>query len=94
MNLSPEPGPSGVDFIKVGHTAQNIEIALSICALHLRPAFEKLFSSVRVQRKAQKISGGCKTVYEIDLKLVLDECYDDDTIKMQNLLIFNPILVL
>ena len=34
---------SGVDFIKVGCTAQIIEIALSICTLHLRPTFEKLF---------------------------------------------------
>ena len=82
MNLSPEPGPAGVDFIKVGHTAQNIEIALSICALHQRPTFEKLFSGVRVQRKAQKIGGGRKTVYEIDLKSVLDKNYDDETIKI------------
>ena len=29
----------GVDFIKVGRKAQIIEIALSICALRLRPTF-------------------------------------------------------
>ena len=33
------------------------------CALRLN--FEKLFTGAKVWRKAQKISAGCKTVYEI-----------------------------
>ena len=35
--------PSGVDFKKFGRTVQIIEIALSICALHLRPTFREAF---------------------------------------------------
>ena len=37
-----------------------------ICALRLRPDFEKLFIGANVGRRAQKISTGCKKVYEID----------------------------
>ena len=36
----------GVDLIKIGCTAQIIVIALPICAPHLRPTFEKLFTGV------------------------------------------------
>ena len=50
----------GVDFIKVGHKAQIIEIALSICALRLAQLFEKFFIGAKVGRE------GAKTVYEID----------------------------
>ena len=53
---------TGVDIIKVGPTVLIIEIALSICALRQRPTFEKHFSGIVVQRKAQKLSLGCKTV--------------------------------
>ena len=56
----------GVDFIKVGHTAQIIKIALSICALRQLPTFEMLFTGVDVQGSVQKIGAGRKTVYEID----------------------------
>ena len=52
----------GVDFIKVGRTAQIKEIALSICALRLCPDFEKLFTGAKVLRKGK----GHKKVYEID----------------------------
>ena len=51
---------------KVGHTAQNIQIALSIYTLPLCPTFAKLFTVLKVQRKTQKISLRSKTVYEID----------------------------
>ena len=58
---------SRVDFLKVGSMAQIIEIALSICALLLRPTFEKLFTGVNVRRRPRKIGAGLKTVYEIGL---------------------------
>ena len=45
----------GVDFIKVGSTAQIIEIALSICTLCLRPTKIWAYGAI-----------GCKPVYEID----------------------------
>ena len=32
----------------------------------LRPTFDKLFTGAKVQRKAQKIGVGRKSVYEID----------------------------
>ena len=38
------------------HIVQMIEIAPSIYTLRLRQTFEKLFTGVKVQRKAQKIS--------------------------------------
>ena len=41
----------GVDFIKVGNTAQIIEIALSIFVLRPRPTFEKVFIGVKVWAK-------------------------------------------
>ena len=44
-------GP-GVDFIKVGPTAQIIEIALSICALHLRRTIMPVKSFSKVRRYA------------------------------------------
>ena len=50
-------GKSGVDFIKVGPMAQIIEIALSICALRLRPTFWDAFhwrESWAQGRRAQK----------------------------------------
>ena len=43
-----------------------IELALSICALCLRPTFEKLFTGVNVWRRVGKIGAGGKTLYEID----------------------------
>ena len=55
---------AGVDFIKVGHTAQIIEIALSSCALS--QTFEKLFTGVNVWHWVRKIGAGRKIVYEID----------------------------
>ena len=39
-------------------------LRLTVCAI--RPTFEKLFIGAKVQRKAQKIGVGCKTVNEID----------------------------
>ena len=48
-----------VDFIKVGRMVQ------IIYALRLHPTFEKLFTGIKVQRKAQKIGVGFKTVNEI-----------------------------
>ena len=43
------------------------EIALSIYALRLCPTFEKLnFTGLKVQRNAQMVGVGCKTVYEIE----------------------------
>ena len=65
ISVKKRPTP-GVDFIKVGCKAQIIEIAPSICALRLRPTFEKLFTGVNVRRRVRKIGAGCKTVYEID----------------------------
>ena len=56
----------GVDFIRVGPTAQIIKMALSIWVLRLPPTFEKLFTGINVQHKAPKIGAGRKTVYEID----------------------------
>ena len=43
---------SRVDFIKVGPTAQIIEIALSICALHLRRTIMPVKSFSKVRRYA------------------------------------------
>ena len=43
---------SGVDFIKVGRTAQIIEIGLSICALHLRRTIMPVKSFSKVRRYA------------------------------------------
>ena len=63
----------GVDFIKVGRTAQNIEIALSIYALRLRPTFKELFTNIKDWCKAQKIGIGHKTVYEIDPRLLMSD---------------------
>ena len=54
---------TGVDFIKVGPTAQNI---VSIFTLCLSLTFEKLFTGAKVGYKAQKIGAGRNTVYEID----------------------------
>ena len=55
-----------VHFTKVGRMAQIIEKALSICALRLSPAFEKLFTGGNVPCRPQKIGPRRKTVYEID----------------------------
>ena len=44
-----------VDFLKVGHMVQIIEIALSICALCLRPTFEKLVTGKKSWPSALKI---------------------------------------
>ena len=52
----------GVDFIKVGRTAQIIELALSIYALRLSQKFEKLFKG----STARTIGVGCEMVYEIN----------------------------
>ena len=43
----------GVNFIKLGCNAQIIKLALSICALPLRPTFEKLFCGIKVGRGEQ-----------------------------------------
>ena len=56
---------SGVDCIKVGRTAQIIEIALSICAHRLPPTFEKLFTGVNVWHRVQKIGTGCKQLMKL-----------------------------
>ena len=70
-------GKLGVNFIKVGRTVQIIEIALSIFTLRLRPTFEKLFTCVKVGRRAQKIGVGCKTFYEMDLRLLSEGAKND-----------------
>ena len=56
----------GVGFIKVGHAAHIIDLALSIYALRLCPTFEMLFTGVKFWHRAQKIAAGRKTVHGIE----------------------------
>ena len=72
----------GVGFIKVWGTVQNIEIALSTCALCVCPTLEKLSTGVKVQSEAQKISVGRKTVYEIDPRMFESVCLRDTGLKI------------
>ena len=45
----------GDNFTKIKSWAFYIEVALCMCALHLRPTFEKLFTGAKVWGKVQKI---------------------------------------
>ena len=48
----------GFDFIKVGCTAQIIDITQSIYTLRLCPTIEKLFTGIKVWHRAQNIGAG------------------------------------
>ena len=63
----------GVNFIKVGHTAQIIEIGLSICALG--PTFEKLFCGVKVGRRVQLGANQLKKSSPGENSVLYSNCY-------------------